>query len=282
MQTKLRRRRYGRVLVVVARRERRGPLAYSDGRRAPFKLAVDVAQVGERDRLPDDRRVGGKAPLPEVVAEDDDGMRVGCPVLLREETAAEQLDEESRLFLHNIRHGAAQMQALIADLLAYARMERRALGNDVLDLRACIDEILRGYADEIAAQGFDMRVEVPAFTVRADRDGLAIVLRNVLENAFKFRHGDRTLVVEVGARRQDGSQDGNVVLWVRDNGIGFDMKFQERIFEIFSRLERAEDYPGTGVGLALVRKAMHRMGGRVWVDSMPGRGTTFFLELRHD
>jgi signal transduction histidine kinase len=201
---------------------------------------------------------------------------------LLEETAAEQLDEESRLFLHNIRHGAAQMQALIADLLAYARMERRALGNDVLDLRACIDEILRGYADEIAAQGFDMRVEVPAFTVRADRDGLAIVLRNVLENAFKFRQGDRTLVVEVGARRQDGSQDGNVVLWVRDNGIGFDMKFQERIFEIFSRLERAEDYPGTGVGLALVRKAMHRMGGRVWVDSMPGRGTTFFLELRHD
>jgi light-regulated signal transduction histidine kinase (bacteriophytochrome) len=69
------------------------------------------------------------------------------------------------------------------------------------------------------------------------------------------------------------------LLWVRDNGIGFDMQYAERIFEIFQRLQRAEDYPGTGVGLAIAHKAMQRMGGRVWAESEPGKGATFYLEF---
>ena len=69
------------------------------------------------------------------------------------------------------------------------------------------------------------------------------------------------------------------MLWVRVNGIGFDPQFHERIFEIFQRLQRAEDYPGTGIGLAIARKAMQRMGGRIWAESTPGQGATFFLEL---
>jgi light-regulated signal transduction histidine kinase (bacteriophytochrome) len=69
------------------------------------------------------------------------------------------------------------------------------------------------------------------------------------------------------------------VLWVRDNGVGFDMKYHDRIFGIFQRLNRAEDYPGTGIGLAIVRKAMERIGGRAWATSEPGEGSTFFLEI---
>ena len=69
------------------------------------------------------------------------------------------------------------------------------------------------------------------------------------------------------------------MLWVRDNGIGFDMKFTDRIFDIFQRLHRSEDYPGTGIGLAIVRKAMERMNGRVWAESAPGSGATFYLEI---
>jgi signal transduction histidine kinase len=68
-------------------------------------------------------------------------------------------------------------------------------------------------------------------------------------------------------------------LWVRDNGIGFDMKFHDRIFEVFQRLHRAEEYPGSGVGLAMVRTALQRMGGRAWAESEPGKGATFFLEI---
>jgi two-component system, sensor histidine kinase and response regulator len=196
---------------------------------------------------------------------------------LLEETAAERLDEEGRLFVQNIRQGAAQMQALISDLLDYARMERRTLSEDVLDLPGSMDAVMHGYTLDIAERGVVLRSEVPALAVRADREGLSIVLRNLLDNALKFSRDARPPTIEIGAREADGK----VVLWVRDNGIGFDIKFHERIFDIFSRLQRAEDYSGTGVGLALVRKAVQRMGGRVWAESAPGRGATFFVELKH-
>jgi len=111
--------------------------------------------------------------------------------------------------------------------------------------------------------------------VNGDRDGLAMVLRNLLENAIKFSQHVAHPRIEFGADRDDR----HVILWVRDNGIGFDMKYNQRIFEIFERLHRLEDYPGTGIGLALVNKAMQRMGGRVWAQSTPGEGATFYLEL---
>ena len=169
------------------------------------------------------------------------------------------------------------MQALIDDLLAYARMERRTLGNEVVDLPTCIDAVMRGHSRDIAERGIALRSEVPSLAVRADREGLFIVLRNLVDNALKFSRDARPPTIELGAR----DADGKVIVWVRDNGIGFDMKFRERIFEIFSRLQRAEDYSGTGVGLALVRKAVQRMGGRVWAESTPGQGATFFVELPH-
>ena len=196
---------------------------------------------------------------------------------LLEDSAAERLSEEGRLFLRNIRQGVAQMQTLIDDLLAYARMERRTLGNEVVDLSASMDAVMRGYSRDVAERGITLRSELPLLTVRADREGLFVVLRNLVDNAFKFSSGARPPTVELGAR----DADGRVILWVRDNGIGFDMKYHERIFEMFSRLQRAEDYSGTGVGLALVRKAVQRMGGRVWAESTPGQGATFFVELPH-
>ncbi|MGE5490213.1 MAG: ATP-binding protein [Actinomycetota bacterium] len=196
---------------------------------------------------------------------------------LLEGSAGDRLDEEDRYFLKNIRDGAAQMQALIGDLLGYARMERRTLGDDRLDLPACVAAVLQLYAHAMEGGGMVLKSAVPPLAVRADRDGLAMVLRNLIDNGLKFSRDAKPPTVEIGAR-DDGDR---VVLWVKDNGIGFDMKFHDRIFEIFSRLEPAENYSGTGVGLALVRKAMQRMGGRVWAESAPGRGATFFLELKH-
>jgi signal transduction histidine kinase len=196
---------------------------------------------------------------------------------LLEETTADRLDEEGRFFVRNIREGAAQMQALISGLLGYARMERRRLGDDVLELPACVEAVMQSYAHDVAQHGVVLKSEVPALAVRADREGLAIVLRNLLDNALKFSRDAQPPTVEIGAC----DKGTKVLLWVRDNGIGFDMQFHDRIFEIFSRLQRAEDYSGTGVGLALVRKAMQRMGGRVWAESTPRHGATFFLELKH-
>ena len=194
---------------------------------------------------------------------------------LLEEAYCDKLDGEGRTFLGNIRQGVAQMHELIEDLLAYSRMERRVPNNVALDLSALVRAVAADCEMELRKRGVGLRLMIPAITVHADREGLIIALRNLLENAIKFSLGAEGPSIEIGAC----AEEGRALLWVRDNGIGFDMKFHGCIFEIFSRLERAEEFPGTGVGLALVRKAMQRMGGQVWAESAPGQGASFFLEL---
>lgn len=194
---------------------------------------------------------------------------------LLQETCADELSEDGRLFVQNIRDGSAQMNALIDDLLDYSRMERRQLRSMRLDLDDAVRSVLAERAPEIEARGVKLQLELPALSVQADPDGLAVAMRNLLENALKFTNGAKPPLIEVGGREEPDS----CILWVKDNGIGFDMKFHDRIFEIFQRLQRTEDYPGTGIGLALVSKAMQRMGGRVWAQSSPGQGAIFYLEF---
>jgi PAS domain S-box-containing protein len=191
------------------------------------------------------------------------------------EDHADQLDEEGKRFLASVRQASVHMGQLIDDLLAYSQIERRSLQLARVNLRGLVDALLAPYADEIASRGVVLRVEVPEMDVWADAAGLAQALRNLVDNALKFSRGAERPEVVVGAREEDG----RCVLWVRDNGVGFDMKFVERIFDIFQRLHRAEDYPGTGIGLAIVRKAMERLGGRAWARSAQGEGATFFLEI---
>jgi len=194
---------------------------------------------------------------------------------LLEKDYRDRLDDDGRLFIHNIRSSAAQMHQLIEDLLNYSRMERRALQSVSLDLSGLVQAVVAERSAEFRREGVELQLELPQLRVRADRDGLALVLRNLLENALKFSRKAAAPAVQIAAR----AEAGKVILSVCDNGIGFDMKFHDRIFDIFQRLQRAEDYPGTGVGLALVRKAMQRMEGRVWAESSPGAGATFFLEI---
>ena len=194
-------------------------------------------------------------------------------LLLDDHAAA--LDEEGRTFLTNIRKGARQMAQLIEDLLAYSRVERRILQIDPINLPTTVQSMIAERAEEIGARGVTLKIDIPPQTVTADRDGLAMALRNLLDNALKFTADVPEPIIEIGVRREDRA----CILWVRDNGIGFDMKFHERIFEIFQRLHLAEDFSGTGIGLAIVRKAMQRMGGRSWAESAPGQGATFYLEL---
>jgi signal transduction histidine kinase len=121
----------------------------------------------------------------------------------------------------------------------------------------------------------DFFVDLNGETVIADSNGLAQSLRNYLDNAVKFTGRTAEPRVEIGAQ----ANGEKCLLWVRDNGVGFDMKYHDRIFDIFQRLGPTDDYPGTGIGLAIVRKAMERMGGRAWAESKPGEGATFYLEI---
>jgi PAS domain S-box-containing protein len=185
------------------------------------------------------------------------------------------LDEEGRAFLQNVRRGVSQMSQLIDDLLAYSRMERRPLRAASIEVRALAESLLAERSEDIGGRAIDIRVVIPFRHLRGDPDGLAQSLRNLIDNAIKFTRETSNPAIEIGG--QEGRD--TYTLWVRDNGIGFDKRFQDRIFEIFQRLHRPEDYPGTGIGLTIVRKAMQRMGGRAWVQSQPGVGTTVYLEL---
>jgi hypothetical protein len=194
---------------------------------------------------------------------------------LLEEEYGPTLDAEARGFITRIRRGVGQMSALINDLLAYSRMERRTLDMQAVDVGATVQRVLDEFAADIERSGAEVEVAVPALSLTLDREGLTVVLRNLVGNALKFARPGHAPRLQIGARREAGRH----LLWVRDHGVGFDMKYHDRIFGIFQRLQRAEDYPGTGVGLALVAKAVQRMGGRVWADSRPGEGATFYLEF---
>ncbi|MCB1932397.1 MAG: PAS domain S-box protein [Candidatus Accumulibacter sp.] len=185
------------------------------------------------------------------------------------------LDEEGRLFLHNVRTGIAQMSRLIEDLLTYSRMERRSLHSQALDLSHQVALVLADRRADIEASGTVVDLALQGLTAHGDPQGLTMILRNLVDNALKFSRDSRPPTLTISATHSEQS----VLLALQDNGIGFDMQFHDRIFEIFQRLQRAEDYPGTGVGLAIVHKAVQRMGGRVWGESAPGQGAIFYLEL---
>lgn len=188
----------------------------------------------------------------------------------------DRLDEEGRTFLRTIRQSAEQMNQLINDLLAYSRFERRSLTRGVVNPRGLVEALLAEQAADIEARHVRILLNVPDISVTADAEGLAQALRNLLSNALKFTRNVPEPQVEIGGH----TTDTGCLLWVRDNGIGFEMRYHDRIFDIFQRLQRVEDYPGTGIGLAIVRKALQRMGGRVWAQSALGEGATFYLELQ--
>ena len=188
---------------------------------------------------------------------------------------ADKLDEEGRFFLHTIRQATQQMKQLIDDLLEYSRMQRRTLTIGNVNAPKLVEALLAERAAEIEAHNITIEVNLPCAGVVAEVEGLAQVLRNLLDNAIKFTHGVPAPRIEIGGREEEKT----CILWVRDNGVGFDPKYQDRIFEIFQRLHSTEAFPGTGIGLAIVRQGMKRMNGRVWAESKLGEGAVFYIEI---
>ncbi len=190
------------------------------------------------------------------------------------EDYGDHLDEGGRRWLGMIQGSARRMGELIEDLLRYSRLERREMKCERVPLRPLLERVCEELEQEIRERGLVLRMELAEEAVEAEREGLREALANLVGNAVKFsKEGGGTITIRAW-------RDGNAaVLSVADTGIGFDMKYHDRIFRIFERLHRQEEYPGTGVGLAIVRKVAERHGGRAWGESELGKGSTFHLAL---
>lgn len=188
----------------------------------------------------------------------------------------DKLDDEALEFLNNIKSGTHQMNLLIEDLLAYSRMERQEFESIKINLKSLVDNILRSHSNKIKDHLIKINCTFKDdFWLVTDINGLTIVLRNLLENAIKFSSNQKQPKIEIG-----GYEDKNKWhLFVKDNGIGFDMKYHDRIFKIFQRLHLPEEYEGTGIGLAMVYKAIHRMNGNVWAESSLNIGSCFYIDI---
>ena len=191
------------------------------------------------------------------------------------EEYGDKLDQEGLQFLKNIRSSTEQMHQLIEDLLTFSRMERRDLVQTQVNLRQMLDGLIFEREREISDRSIQMKIEIVSDHIVCDRESMRQILGNFIDNAIKFSADKPKPEIEIKV----GQTPETLRFSVKDNGIGFDPKHQERIFSIFQRLHRIEDFPGTGVGLALVKKAATRMGGKTWAESRLGHGATFFLEI---
>ncbi|HWZ26959.1 MAG TPA: CHASE3 domain-containing protein [Gemmatimonadales bacterium] len=197
----------------------------------------------------------------------------GFARLLLQEHAA-NLDPEGARLLGVIRVNTERMGRLIDDLLSLSRFSRQPLVRTPMDMAALVSGVIVDRAAAQAPGGAEIVVaNLP------DADGDAALLKQVwerlIDNGVKFTEGIKAPRVEIGAR----ADNGTTVYSVRDNGVGFDMQYAAKVFEVFQRLHPQSDYEGTGVGLAIVQRVIHRHGGRIWAESAPGQGATFFFTL---
>jgi light-regulated signal transduction histidine kinase (bacteriophytochrome) len=184
-----------------------------------------------------------------------------------------QLDDDADEFIGFAVDGAKRMQDLINDLLTYSRVGTRALQIETVNMGELLDQVTADLAAAIAEAGATVACgDLP--TLRADPIQMRQLFQNLIGNAIKF-HGDRQPEVHVCAERANGSWTFSV----RDNGIGIEPQYLDRIFILFQRLHTRDDYPGTGIGLAICKRIVERHGGTIRVESEPGHGTTVFVTL---
>lgn len=187
---------------------------------------------------------------------------------------APDLNAEAQRKLGIIRSEAARMGTLIDDLLAFSRLGRKSLEPAELDMAALVDNVFARLRAEAGGDRVELRVgRLPRAC--ADRALLEQVWVNLLSNAIKFSSKEEQPIIEVGAI----SDEHEHVYYVRDNGAGFDPRYKTKLFGVFQRLHDDSEFPGTGVGLALVQRIVLRHGGRVWADATLGEGATFYFTL---
>jgi light-regulated signal transduction histidine kinase (bacteriophytochrome) len=193
---------------------------------------------------------------------------------LVEQQYASQIDERGRDMLRRVSAGAEKMGQLIDDLLKLSQISRQAMRTGPVDLSALAREV----AGELQAETPKRKVEwviAAQLTAEGDPGLLRAVLQNLLGNAWKYSSRRELARIEFGV----GEKDGRAAYFLRDNGAGFDMAYAHKLFGAFQRLHSAAEFPGTGIGLATVARAIHRHGGEVWAEGRMGEGATFYFSL---
>jgi signal transduction histidine kinase len=187
----------------------------------------------------------------------------------------QNLNEEGRHYFDNIVQASQHMDRLIEDLLRLSRLGRAGVRSENVSLKELLEDIRVRYSSRIEAEHvvFSLPNDLP--TIRSDATLVSVILTNLIENALTYRRAGTHHCVEVHCAKADAT----VTLGVTDNGIGIPAEFHEKIFALFQRLHNQDEYPGTGIGLALVKKAVDLLDGKIVVQSDLGRGSTFLVEL---
>ena len=196
--------------------------------------------------------------------------------MLKRNSAA-TLDDQSLHYLDTISGAADRMGTLIDDLLSFSRMGRAEMTRMPVDIGALVEDVIREMEPDIQGRTIDWRIG-PLPVVSGDRALLRTVLVNLVSNALKFTRSRQPAEIEIGCLRE---REGEITVYVRDNGVGFDMQYVGKLFGVFQRLHSTSDFDGTGIGLANVRRVISRHGGRAWAEGRVKGGATFYFSLPH-
>ena len=244
-----------------------------------------VRDITDRKKVEDELRLQKKL-LEEKVREMDDFIHVVSHDLKEPlrgidayagfllEDYADRLDEEGKRYLNALRTSALRMNHLIRDLLTLASLSRKESTRTKVHLKSILAEVRRDLEFSIRQKGAEIQVHSPLPSIYGDPTQIREVFKNLLSNAIKFNNAPAPLV-EIAAR-----EEGNFhQISIKDNGIGIDPRYAERIFVLFERLHHQEEFEGTGAGLAICKKMIEGNGGKIWVESNLGEGSTFFFTL---
>ncbi|GAB4428932.1 MAG: hypothetical protein Fur0044_26710 [Anaerolineae bacterium] len=193
---------------------------------------------------------------------------------LLQQSLTQTLDERSQRYMTIISNSAKRMGQLIDDLLTFSRMGRNEMSKTPVDLGGLLQEVIQEFTPEMQSRSVHWRIaDLPLVT--GDRSMLRLVLVNLIANALKFTRERPQTEIEIGCQTNNKEN----IIFIRDNGVGFDMAYADKLFGVFQRLHGADEFEGTGIGLANVRRIIQRHGGRVWAEGEVDRGATFYFAL---
>ncbi|HMF70997.1 MAG TPA: ATP-binding protein, partial [Flavitalea sp.] len=198
---------------------------------------------------------------------------IGFTAILEEDYTS-KLDVEAMRITTVIKKNSAKMGQLIDDLLAFSRISRQDIAKTKINMTSIVNEVKGDLATQYDTSKIQWAIQ-PLPTVSANTNLIRQVWVNLISNAVKYSSKKENPYIEIGSFLKDKQ----TAFFVRDNGVGFDQKYSDKLFKVFQRLHKTEEYEGTGIGLALVEKIVARQGGDVWADAEPGKGACFYFSL---